>query len=146
MFISHLEDPWATKDRAALIPKQLSRYAYGFAESTLINRNRDAWRHHFRFARQSSRNGRGRQVGAAKHRVDARIRANRRRSVESQCRTIAPSREVKSAERVVGPAPNLGDRHRSRYVHGLLWVFLIPDPAATTNVPAIHLAPLEAKH
>jgi hypothetical protein len=38
--ISHLEGPWVTKDSAALILKQLSRYAYAFAVSTLINRNR----------------------------------------------------------------------------------------------------------
>jgi len=38
--ISHLEDPWETKDRAALILKHLSRYAYAFAVSTLINGNR----------------------------------------------------------------------------------------------------------
>jgi hypothetical protein len=38
--ISHLEDPWATKDRAALILKQLSRYAYAFAVSTPIPKDR----------------------------------------------------------------------------------------------------------
>ena len=40
MHISHLEDPWATKYRAAFILKQLSPYAYAFAVSTLIDRNR----------------------------------------------------------------------------------------------------------